>query len=76
MQFALKSQPIHLIQLLKAAGICMTGGEAKLLVEEGAVRVDGVTELRKRRQLFAGMVVEVGDERIELVGSDFPPQAG
>ncbi len=66
MEYLLHREPIALIQLLKAAGICMTGGEAKILVEGGEVRVDGEIEVRKRRQLFGGMVIQVGDTRIEL----------
>jgi len=45
----------------------MTGGEAKILVEEEEVRVDGVIETRKRRKLRGGMVVAVGRDEITLV---------
>ncbi|MDE2381992.1 MAG: RNA-binding S4 domain-containing protein, partial [Xanthomonadaceae bacterium] len=38
---------IELNQLLKLVGLCDSGGAGKQLVASGAVRVDGVVELRK-----------------------------
>ena len=71
MDFQLEREPIQLIQLLKAANLVMTGGEAKLLVESGEVRVDGEVETRKRRKLLSGMVVEALGDTIRLL----PPRA-
>ncbi|MDG3004787.1 RNA-binding S4 domain-containing protein [Paludisphaera mucosa] len=53
---------INLIQVLKRAGCVMTGGEAKNLVAEGLIRVNGEQELRKRRQMARGDVVEIDVE--------------
>ena len=66
--FELRSEMIHLVQLLKATGLCQTGGEAKVLVEEGEVRVDGEVESRRRRQIRAGMRVEALGEVIVVSG--------
>lgn len=71
--FQLRREPIQLIQLLKAADLCSTGGEAKILVEEGLVRVDGEVETRKRRKLLGGMEIEVEGQVIRLLS---PPEAG
>ena len=61
-------RPINLTQVLKLAGIVLSGGEAKALIGEGRVRVNGQVELRKRRQMAVGDVVELEDAaRIELV---------
>jgi ribosome-associated protein len=49
-------------QALKASGIAGTGGEAKVLIQYGEVRVNGEVETRRGRKLQAGDVVEVGDE--------------
>jgi len=49
-------------QALKAAGVVGTGGEAKVLIQYGEVRVNGETETRRGRKLQSGDVVEVGDE--------------
>ncbi len=55
-------RPINLIQVLKRANCVLSGGEAKNLVAEGLVRVNGEQELRKRRQMAVGDVVELDVE--------------
>jgi ribosome-associated protein len=57
---------IELIKLLKAAGICDTGGAAKIAVDEGAVKVDGSVENRKRCKIRRGQVVEIDGNVIEV----------
>jgi ribosome-associated protein len=62
-------QPINLTQVLKLAGWVMSGGEAKALIADGQVRVNGEVELRKRRQMKAGDVVSLeGGPTVELRG--------
>jgi len=61
-------RPINLIQVLKLTGCVLSGGEAKNLVSEGIVRVNGEVELRKRRQMARGDVVAIENgPRILLV---------
>jgi ribosome-associated protein len=57
---------IELIKLLKAAGICDTGGAAKIAVDEGVVTVDGAVESRKRCKIRKGQVVEIDGNVIEV----------
>ncbi len=52
-------RPINLTQVLKLAGWVMHGGEAKALIADGMVRVNGEVETRKRRQMALGDVVEL-----------------
>ena len=59
LEFTLEGAPhVELGGLLKAVGICDSGGEAKHLVQSGAVRVDGQVETRRGRKLLAGARVE------------------
>jgi ribosome-associated protein len=61
---------IDLGQLLKFAGVVGTGGEARMLLDDGAVRVNGEPELRRGRRLRGGDVVEVdGAEPLRVVTS-------
>ncbi len=53
-------------QALKASNLVGSGGEAKVLVQAGEVRVNGEVETRRGRKLREGDVVEVGDERLEI----------
>lgn len=55
---------IRLGQLLKLAGLAGTGGEARGLLEEGLVQVNGVVETRRGRQLVRGDVVQVGADDV------------
>ncbi len=62
------NRPINLTQVLKLSGCVLTGGEAKSLIAEGRIRVNGEVELRKRRQMALGDLVIVEDgAMIELV---------
>ncbi len=65
--FELKEDFIELIKLIKFMGLSETGGQAKLLVENGMVTVDGEVESRKRRKIRKGMTVKVGDETIQVI---------
>jgi ribosome-associated protein len=53
----IRGDTIRLGQLLKLAGIVDGGGEAKMLLAEGAVTVNGEPESRRGRQLAVGDVV-------------------
>ncbi len=65
--FELHSDVIDLLQLLKATGYAATGGEAKMMVEDELIVVNGEVEGRKRCKLRAGDVVEIdGQVRIQL----------
>lgn len=48
---------IQLNQLLKIEQIAQTGGHAKILIEEGEIKVNGEVESRIRRKLRRGDVV-------------------
>lgn len=52
---------IELISLLKYLNIAATGGQAKMMVENNTVMVDGEVETRKRRKVRSGMTVTTTD---------------
>ena len=54
-------------QALKAAGLVGSGGQAKVLIQAGEITVNGEVETRRGRRLRSGDVVEVGDERLEVL---------
>lgn len=68
-------RPITLVQVLKLAGVIENGGQAKALIADGLVRVNGEVELRKRRQLAVGDRIAFPDgTTLELVRSaPLPP---
>ena len=68
--FAVKGASIQLDQLLKATGLCSSGGLAHAEISAGKIQVDGLVELRKRAKLRPGQQVSYGAEWITLVEED------
>ena len=60
------AEPIELYKILKLEALVASGGEAKHVIAEGLVKVNGEVETRKRKNIFSGDVIEFGDERICL----------
>ena len=56
-EFEITGEYIELDKLLKAARLCGTGGEARIVIGEGLVTVDGEVELRLRRKVRPSMIV-------------------
>ncbi len=65
-KFKIDGAYIELIKLLKATGLCGTGGVAKMVVDDGLVLVNGDVELRKRCKIKSGQKVEFDGTVIEL----------
>ena len=64
----IRGDEIGLGQLLKFVGISESGGAARALLADGAVRVNGEAETRRGRRLHGGDVVEVeGEEPLRVV---------
>jgi len=57
---------IKLDSFLKMVGAVGTGGEAKIAITQGNVRVNGEVELRRGRKLYPGDTVEIGDESLRV----------
>jgi len=60
-------EPVELYKILKFENLVSSGGIAKLAIESGHVRVNGVIETRKRRKMVAGDIIEYDGEKIRLV---------
>ena len=63
----LKGEYIELIKLLKYLNIASSGGEAKMLVDEGEVYLNGNPESRKRAKLKVGDIIKVQGKTIKVV---------
>lgn len=57
---------IQLNDLLKVTGLCNSGGQAKLLIDQGLVSVDGQVETRKRCKIRTGQIVEFSGQQVEV----------
>ncbi len=65
----IKDSFIELCSLLKLESMADSGGEAKQLISEGLVRVNGEVETRKRRKICADDVVECKGQQVRVVCS-------
>jgi ribosome-associated protein len=63
----IRGETIRLGQLLKVAGIADSGGEAKALIADGRVSVNGEVETRRGRQLHAGDELAAAGQELRLV---------
>lgn len=65
-EIQIRGDTIRLGQLLKLSGIAESGAEAKRLLLEEEVTVNGEPETRRGRQLHHGDVVAVGAEQVRV----------
>jgi ribosome-associated protein len=63
-------QTVELFKILKFEGMVSSGGEAKMVIADGLVVVNGDVETRKRKKIINGDVIEFGEDiiRIEFNG--------
>lgn len=66
-EISIKSEFIKLDSLLKYAGLCMTGGEAKSLIEEGCVLFNGEVCTMRGKKVRPGDEVSLGDALLKIV---------
>ncbi len=66
-KIVINREPIDLNKLLKLDNVVSGGGEAKILIAEGGVTLNGEVETRKRKKVFAGDVVQYLDRTLQVV---------
>jgi ribosome-associated protein len=65
----IKDEFIKLGQALKLSGEADTGVDAKYIIEEGKVKVNGEVEIRRGRKLYNGDVFSVNDSEVTVVSA-------
>ncbi|MBQ5932939.1 MAG: RNA-binding S4 domain-containing protein [Lachnospiraceae bacterium] len=63
----IKDEFIKLGQALKLSGEADTGVDAKFIIEDGKVKVNGETELRRGRKLYNGDTFTVNNDEITVI---------
>ena len=59
-------EPVELYKILKFEGLVTTGGEAKLLIGDGQVTVNGEIETRRRKKIVDGDVIAFRGQEIQV----------
>ena len=65
-EIIISQEPIELNKLLKFENMVSSGGEAKYVISEGQVIVNGKVETRKRKKIFSGDIIEFGKDNIRI----------
>jgi ribosome-associated protein len=65
----INGEMIRLGQLLKLAGVVDDGAQARTLIEDGEVSVDGQVDHRRGRQVRPGSTVELGQTLIRVTSA-------
>ena len=60
-------EPVELYKILKFEGMASSVGEAKAVISEGQVRVNGLMEIQKRKKIVSGDTIEFGTEKVRVV---------
>ncbi len=58
-EIAISTEKINLDQFLKWAGLVETGGQVKLLIEDGLIYLNGIAVAERRKKIHSGDVVEI-----------------
>lgn len=62
----INKEPVELFKILKFEGIVGSGGEAKTVISEGMVKLNGVVETQKRKKIVSGDVLEFMDQSFKI----------
>lgn len=65
-QIKIKDEYIKLGQALKLAGLAVSGVEAKIVIQEGQVLVNGEPELQRGKKLHPGDVISFQGEEVQI----------
>lgn len=69
MKIEISTEYIKLDQLLKLAAVASTGGEAKAMIQEGMVRLNGEVVTQRGKKIYPGDQLKVVEEVIDVVAS-------
>jgi ribosome-associated protein len=65
-EIEISKESIELYKILKFENLVASGGEAKYVISQGHVMVNGEVENRKRKKIFSGDVVAFGEVKIRV----------
>lgn len=63
-QVEISQEPVELYKILKFEAMVSSGGEAKSVIADGLVLVNGEVETRKRKKIVSGDIIEFAQEKI------------
>jgi ribosome-associated protein len=67
MEYKINTEFIELTKLLKLLNIAMTGGHAKIMIENGEIIRNGEIETLKRAKIRPGDILQINDLKISII---------
>jgi len=58
--------PVELYKILKFENFASSGGEAKFMIADGFVKVNGSIETQKRKKIYPGDIIKINDLVLEI----------
>lgn len=73
----LSKEPVELYKILKFEGLVGSGGEAKMVIADGLVLLNGKVETRKRKKIVSKDIIEFAGEviSVQLVKQENKPES-
>jgi ribosome-associated protein len=62
----ISKEPVELYKILKFEGLVPSGGEAKLVISNGMVLLNGKVETQKRKKIMSGDIIEFSGESFRV----------
>ena len=66
----INKEPVELYKLLKVEGLCSSGGEAKAVIADGLVTLNGEVEIQKRKKIVSGDCIAFNDIEFKVCLAD------
>ncbi len=66
-EIKIEGEFIKLQQFLKYIDAAQTGGHAKILINDGNVRVNGKVEYQRGKKLYKDDIIEIDDEEFKII---------
>jgi ribosome-associated protein len=66
-EIEITKEPVELFKILKFEGIVSSGGEAKAVIDEGLVLLNGAIETRKRKKVVEGDIIEFMNNEFKIL---------
>ncbi len=75
-EIEISKEPVELYKILKFEGLVASGAEAKLVIAEGQVSINGTVEMQKRKKVVSGDVIEFSGEKFSVLFEASPNTEG
>jgi ribosome-associated protein len=62
----INKEPVELYKILKFEALVASGGEAKMVINQGLVLLNGEIETRKTKKIVAGDTIEFGGQTYQI----------